>query len=107
MHTIDLVMNKSSMWRGFVRYTTATKIIRQGRRCIFIKAIATKANVVTGVTLSLKGSGAQLFGDAFKFSKTIGKAVAAKKGLTGKAATDYAASLQRALRRARVALAGV
>lgn len=72
-----------------------------------MKAVATKANVVTGVTLSLKGSGAQLFGDAFKFSKTIGKAVAAKKGLTGKAATDYAASLQRALRRARVALAGV
>lgn len=72
-----------------------------------MRAVATKANVVTGVTLSLKASGATLLGDAFKFSKTIGKAVAAKKGLTGKAAADYAASLQRACRRVRVALAAV
>lgn len=72
-----------------------------------MQATAQRANVVTGVNLSLKASGANLFKDAFKFSKTIGKAVAAKKGLTGSAASDYAASLQRALRRARIALSNV
>lgn len=70
-----------------------------------MKATKTTSNVVTGVTLQLKGSGAKLFQDAFKFSKTIGKAVAQKKGLNGDAAVKYAASLQRALRRARIALA--
>lgn len=69
-----------------------------------MKATATRANVVTGVNLALKASGANLFKDAFKFSKTIGKAVAAKKGLSGSQATEYAASLQRALRRVRIAL---
>jgi len=69
-----------------------------------MKATATKGTVVTGVTLNLKASGANLFKDAFKYSKTIGTAVAAKKGLSGSAGTDYAASLQRAIRRARIAL---
>jgi hypothetical protein len=72
-----------------------------------MKATATRANVVTGVNLALKASGANLFKDAFKFSKTIGKTVAAKKGLTGTQATEYAASLQRALRRVRIALESV
>lgn len=72
-----------------------------------MRATATRANVISGVTLSLKASGANLFKDAFKFSKTIGKAVAAKKGLSGSAASDYAASLQRALRRVRIALTNV
>lgn len=72
-----------------------------------MKATATRANVVTGVNLALKASGATLFKDAFKFSKTIGKAVAAKKGLSGSQATEYAASLQRALRRVRIALESV
>lgn len=72
-----------------------------------MNATATRQNVVTGVTLGLKASGANLFKDAFKFSKTIGKTVAAKKGLSGEAAAEYAASLQRALRRARIALENV
>jgi hypothetical protein len=69
-----------------------------------MKANATKANVVTGVTLNLKSSGANLFRDAFKFSRTIGKAVASKKGLSGEAAADYAGQVQRACRRVRIAL---
>jgi len=71
-----------------------------------MKANVTKANVITGVTLSLKASGAGVFKDAFKFSKTIGKAVAAKKGLRGDEADAYAGQLQRACRRVRVALEG-
>jgi len=69
-----------------------------------MKATVTKANVVTGVALNLKASGASVFRDAFKFSKTIGKAVAAKKGLRGDAADEYAGQLQRACRRVRIAL---
>ena len=69
-----------------------------------MRATATRSNVVTGVSISLKNSGASLFKDAFKFSKNIGKAVASKKGLTGKAATDYAGEVQRACRRVRLAL---
>ena len=69
-----------------------------------MKATATKANVVTGVSLSLKASGADVLKTAFKFSKTIGKTVAAKEGLSGQAATDRAGEIQRALRRVRVAL---
>ena len=69
-----------------------------------MKATAIRESVVTGVVLSLKASGADLFKDAFKFSKTIGKAVAEKKGLSGDEATEYAGSLQRGLRRVRRAL---
>jgi hypothetical protein len=69
-----------------------------------MRANVTKANVVTGVTLSLKASGASVFKDAFKFSKTIGKAVASKKGLHGNEADAYAGQLQRACRRVRIAL---
>jgi hypothetical protein len=72
-----------------------------------MKAIAKVEPTVTGVSLNFKNSGAVLLKDAFKFSKTIGKTVAAKKGLTGQAASEYAASLQRALRRVRVALEAV
>ena len=72
-----------------------------------MKAETKRESVITGVTLGFKASGAELFRDAFKFSKTIGKAVAAKKGLSGEAAIEYAGSLQRALRRARVALEAV
>ncbi len=56
------------------------------------------------VSLNMKGSGAAVLQDLFRFSKTIGKAVAAKQGLTGEAATEYAAKAQRTLRRARRAL---
>lgn len=69
-----------------------------------MKATATRANVVSGVNLSLKASGANLFKDAFQFSKTIGKTVATKKGLRGAEAEEYAGQVQRALRRARIAL---
>ena len=65
------------------------------------------AKTSTRISLTLKESGADVFKDAFKFSKTIGKAVAAKKGLTGTAAADYAGQVQRALRRARLALENV
>ena len=63
-----------------------------------VKATSTRYN------LTFKQSGADLFKDAFKFSKTIGKAVAAKKGLTASRAADYAGQVQRALRRVRIAL---
>jgi len=56
------------------------------------------------VSLSFKGSGADVLQDAFVFSKTIGKAVAAKKGLTGTAATEYSERVKRTLRRVRKAL---
>jgi hypothetical protein len=69
-----------------------------------MKATATRAQVVTGVNLGLKASGANVLKTAFKFSKTIGKAVAAKEGLTGQAAADRAGEIQRTLRRARIAL---
>lgn len=59
---------------------------------------------VTHVKLGMKASGAEVLRDAFVFSKTIGKAVAAKKGLTGDEYSEYAGQLQRTLRRARIAL---
>jgi negative regulator of replication initiation len=62
------------------------------------------AKTFTRINLSLKESGSDVLQDALKFSKTIGKAVAAKKGLTGEAADDYAGQVQRTLRRVRVAL---
>ena len=71
-----------------------------------MKATAKRAEVVTGLSLNLKSSGAKVLQSAFKFSKTIGKAVAAKEGLSGEAATDRAGEIQRTLRRVRVALEG-
>jgi hypothetical protein len=56
------------------------------------------------VTLSMKGSGADVLQDLFVFSNTIGNAVAAKKSLTGDAASEYAARAKRTLRRVRKAL---
>jgi len=56
------------------------------------------------VSLSMKGTGADVLQDLFVFSKTIGKTVAAKKNLTGDDATAYAAKAQRCLRRVRKAL---
>lgn len=56
------------------------------------------------VTLSLKGSGAEVLQDLFHFSKTIGNTVAAKKGLDGDEATEYAERAKRTLRRVRRAL---
>ncbi len=69
-----------------------------------MKATATKENVVTGVTLDLKASGANVLRSAFKFNKTIGQSVAAKEGLTGEDAANRAGEIQRTLRRVRVAL---
>jgi hypothetical protein len=56
------------------------------------------------VSLGMKESGAEVLRDAFVYSKTIGKAVAAKKGLEGDEASEYASKVQRTLRRARIAL---
>jgi len=56
------------------------------------------------VSLSMKDSGAAVLASTFKFSKTIGHAVAAKKGLRGQAATDAANEIKRTLRRVRIAL---
>ena len=56
------------------------------------------------VTLSLKGSGAEVLQDLFVFSKTIGKAVASAKQLTGDEANEYVGKAQRCLRRVRRAL---
>lgn len=56
------------------------------------------------VTLSFKGSGADVLQDLFVFSKTIGKAVASAKKLEGDAAIEYAERAKRTLRRARRAL---
>jgi hypothetical protein len=67
----------------------------------FMKALSA---IEESVTLSMKGSGAEVLQDLFVFSKTIGKTVASKKGLTGDAATTYAAKAQRCLRRVRKAL---
>lgn len=56
------------------------------------------------VSLALKASGADVLESAFKFSKTIGEAVASKEGLTGSEHSERAAQIQRTLRRVRLAL---
>lgn len=61
-------------------------------------------NTETTFNLQLKDSGAEVLQEALKYSKTIGKAVAGKLGLTGEEATNKAAQVQRTLRRVRVAL---
>lgn len=65
-----------------------------------------KANtkVVEHVSINMKESGAEVLQEAFKYSKTIGKTVAAKLGLAGDEADQKAAQIQRTLRRVRVAL---
>lgn len=65
-----------------------------------------KATTSTSVAfnLQLKESGAEVLQEAFKYSKTIGKTVAAKLGLSGADADAKAAQIQRTLRRVRVAL---
>ena len=62
------------------------------------------STIEENVSLSFKGSGADVLQDLFHFSKTIGKTVAAKRGLTGDEADVYAARAQRTLRRVRHAL---
>ena len=69
---------------------------------IYINSSITK--VEEHVSLNMKGSGAELLQEVFRFSKTIGQTVAAKKGLTGEEASAYASSVKRCLRRARIAL---
>jgi hypothetical protein len=69
-----------------------------------MKATSTKSKTVT---LKLKESGAKVLQDAFVFSKTIGRAVAEKKRLTGEDAANYAGALQRCLRRVRKALENI
>ena len=54
--------------------------------------------------VTMQDSGANVLKSAFRFSKTIGKAVAAKEGLSGDEAAVRAGEIQRALRRVRVAL---
>lgn len=56
------------------------------------------------VALNMKDSGAKVLVKTFKFSKTIGNAVASKLGLRGQAHTDAAKEIQRTLRRVRIAL---
>jgi hypothetical protein len=61
-------------------------------------------NVVEHVCINMKGSGASVLESAFKYSKSIGKLVADKEGLTGDEATARAEEIKRTLRRVRLAL---
>lgn len=54
--------------------------------------------------LTVKESGAKVLREISKFSKTIGKTVAAKEGLSGDEASNRAAEIKRTLRRVRLAL---
>jgi len=58
----------------------------------------------TRVSLGMKESGATVLREVAKFSKTIGKTVAAKLSLRGEAASAKAGEIQRTLRRVRLAL---
>lgn len=60
--------------------------------------------VVEHVSVNMKDSGAAVLEETFKYSKTIGKTVAAKLGLEGDEADAKAAQIQRTLRRVRLAL---
>lgn len=55
-------------------------------------------------SLHLKESGAEVLQEVTRFSKTIGKTVAGKLGLSGNEADAKAAQVQRTLRRVRIAL---
>jgi len=68
------------------------------------KSMKATSAIEEQVTLSFKSSGAEVLQDLFHFNKTIGLAVAAKKGLSGGEATAYAERAKRTLRRARKAL---
>ena len=57
--------------------------------------------------LTLKESGATVLRELAKFSKTIGKTVAAKEGLSGSEADNRASEIKRTLRRIRLALEAV
>lgn len=56
------------------------------------------------VNLRMKESGADVLQSAFRYSKTIGRTVAQKEGLSGDDAAKRAGEIQRTLRRVRVAL---
>ena len=58
----------------------------------------------TKISLGMKESGATVLQEVTRFSKTIGKTVAGKLGLSGNAADEKAAQVQRTLRRVRLAL---
>jgi len=58
----------------------------------------------TFVSVRMQESGAEVLEEALKYSKTIGKVVAGKLGLTGDEASKKAAQIQRTLRRVRVAI---
>jgi hypothetical protein len=60
--------------------------------------------VVEHISINMKDSGAAVLEETFKYSKTIGKAVASKLGLSGPEADAKAAQIQRTLRRVRLAL---
>lgn len=60
--------------------------------------------VVEHVSVNMKDSGAAVLEETFKYSKTIGKTIAAKLGLEGDEADAKAAQIQRTLRRVRLAL---
>ena len=55
-------------------------------------------------SLHMKSSGAQVLREIAKFSKTIGKTVAAKEGLDGDEAKARTGQIKRTLRRVRLAL---
>lgn len=60
--------------------------------------------ITENISVSMKDSGAAVLEEAFKYSKTIGQAVANKLGLSGDEAAVKAAQIQRTLRRVRLAL---
>ena len=63
-----------------------------------------KTTIVENVSIAMKDSGANVLQEAFHYSKTIGKVVAEKLGLSGEEAAAKASEIQRTLRRVRLAL---
>lgn len=61
-------------------------------------------HIVEHVSIGMKDSGAAVLETAFKYSKSIGKLVAEKEGLSGDEATARADEIKRTLRRVRIAL---
>ena len=64
----------------------------------------TTVEQIEHVSLDMKDSGASVLQGAFKFSKSIGKLVAEKEGLSGDEADARANEIKRTLRRVRIAL---
>jgi hypothetical protein len=60
--------------------------------------------VVEHVCINMKDSGANVLESTFKYSKSIGKLVAEKEGLSGDDAIARAEEIKRTLRRVRLAL---